>query len=267
MGRFSQAGLIVIALVAMAGCSDSKAAKMGQAKGPPVSTTGFFDAPKSTVKDPKAKAIVEAMYAAYAACKTYQDTGTVNFEGSTATFETRFKRPYQFYFEFTTAGGIMPPGRHVLWTHGQRTKYSGAFFGTQYEEDTVLTDMWPAMPGLEAKDQPLGLAIASFTGISYRSAHTVPRMLFPVSCKDGMNYATMPDFVYEGTKTDRSVECDVLFGKEWGERIWVDKKTHLLWRVETDQSMGGMRFVSSTVYSPKVDAEIKDEQLTFVPPK
>jgi outer membrane lipoprotein-sorting protein len=267
MGRLSQIALVVVAFVATTGCSGSKAAKAEQAKGPQVSTAGFFDAPKSTVKDPKAKAIVEAMYAAYAACKTYQDTGTVKFENSTVTFETRFKRPYQFYFEFTSAGGFMAPGRHVLWTHGGRTSYSGDVFGMKYEEDTVLTDMWPAMEGLENMDQPLGLAIASFTGISFRSAHTVPRMLFPVSCKEGMNYAVTEDLVYEGTKTDRGVECEVLFGKEWGERIWVDKKTHLLRRVETDMSMAGVRYVTTTVYEPKVDVEIKDEQLTFVPPK
>ena len=267
MGRLSQIALIVVAFVATTGCSDSKAAKAEQAKGTTVSAQGFFTAPVSNIKDPKAKDIVAAMYAAYAACKTYQDTGTVKFDKSTVTFETRFKRPYQFYFEFTRTAGVMPPGRHLLWTHGDRTPYSGDMFGTKYEEDTVLTDMWPEMEVLENKDQPLGLALAAFTGISYRSAHTVPRMLFPVSCKDGMNYAVTEDLAYEGTKTDRGVECEVLFSKEWGERIWVDKKTHLLRRVETDMSMAGARYVTTTVYEPQVDVEIKDEQLTFVPPK
>jgi len=32
-------------------------------------------------------------------------------------------------------------------------------------------------------------------------------------------------------------------------------------------SMAGARYVTSTVYEPQVDVEIKDEQLTFVPPK
>jgi outer membrane lipoprotein-sorting protein len=267
MARTAAIALYVTTLGFLAGCSETEPVDPKVAEAPQSSAAGFFDAPTITIKDARAKEVVGAMYAAYASCKTYMDTGTVKFEDSTAKFETRFKRPYGFYFEFTSTGGPVASGRHVLWTHGDRTKFSGDTFGMKYEEDTVLTDMWPEMPMLGTKDQPLGLAIASFTGISYRSAHTVPRMLFPVSCKETGNYATMPDLVHEGTKSDRGAECDVLFSKEWGERIWIDSKTRLLRRVETDQAVGSMRYVTTTVYSPKVDTEIRDEQLTFVPPR
>jgi len=117
-----------------------------------------------------ARQILTRMAETYANCKTYQDTGIVktSFIGSDrdsveeTRFSTAFVRPDEFRFEYLSKNNSWGFGnRYIIWCKGHE----------------VLT-WWSIDPGTK-REQSLALAVASATGVSSGSAHTIPALLLP----------------------------------------------------------------------------------------
>ena len=128
-----------------------------------------------------------------------------------------------------------------------------------------MADAWYGDSREHEKGETIGMAKAGFTGISLGSAHTVPRMLFPIEIS-GLSFGDMTDMKYEDKATVKGVECDVVFSKKWGTRAWIDSKTHLLRRVFEKSDFEGYTFSDTTDYDPRVNIDIKDELMVFDPP-
>lgn len=263
--------LIFVSMLAVAGsltggCMSStaqpvgKSQSIGQTRADP--TIPGLDH-KNKIVDARARAIVAAMFATYANCRTYSDTGTSVWESTKLTFLTRFKRPDRIYFEFTAEHGNVRPDRFVLWAQGTRKKiWFDGVDGPGYWDDTVLTNSWYGDSGELRKDGSLGMAVAGFTGISSGTAATVPTLLFPKEISM-LCLGDMKDLKVEGTAMDRGVECVVVVSIEHYTRAWVDKESHLLRRIAESYEGEPEQIVE---YLPQTDGAINDELMVFVPP-
>src|SRR6516165_1850998 len=111
--------------------------------------------------------ILAALAETYATCTTYRDTGRVETKfcrpgqrarTSIQPFTTAFVRPNCFRFEFRDRFGDAPDewNRYIVW--------AGA---------GSVRSWWDIQPGVEEVES-LDLALASATGVSGSSAHTVP---------------------------------------------------------------------------------------------
>jgi hypothetical protein len=49
--------------------------------------------------------------------------------------------------------------------------------------------------------------------------------------------------------------------------LWIDKKTFLVRRIDTQTKFGYFRTEKTTTYDPVIDGEITDKMLEFDPPK
>lgn len=269
---------LLLASVCMWGCQSEQPSTEVVADTDSTDNTGFaekfaesfadmvdFDIPPpGEIKDQEAKAVAEAMYAAYAACDTYSDTGTLEHETANMTFKTRYKKPNKIYFEFSGGFGS-PNGPSAYWTKGDRGTSNYDIMGMKgTEEDALLTDYFFSTMKTHEKDWPLSLAIASFTGISMHTGMTVPTMIFPDENPTPF-LLSFSDLVYEGTETIRGTECDVLYSEGWTERFWVDRETHLLMRVTNRFFMYDEPII--TEYWPVVNEEIDDGDMVFDVPR
>ena len=119
-------------------------------------------------------AILDEMLNTYAECKSYSDSGsaitktvTKGAKGKSGDqvdekpFTTAFVRPGRLRFEYKDLSGIVDgkPTRYILWTDGDEVK------------------VWQRGQSQVQKKGSLEMAIGGFTGISGRSAATVPSML------------------------------------------------------------------------------------------
>ena len=218
------------------------------------------------IEDPKAKAVVDDMYNAYLNCKTYTDSGIVTSGDSIVEFSTSFRRPGGLLIKFA-GKNFVRTGQFVLWISGEQKKIEYTDFnGQQAEESAWPTDTWSEDVKLHRKDLTLSFATSAFTGISLGATTNVPQMLFPGEVT-GREYGQIKDLVYQGTEDDRGVECDVLSSEKEGEKIWIDKSTHLLRHTYKESLFLGERFVFDTLYSPHFDTTVTDDSLSFDPPK
>ncbi|MEX2242447.1 MAG: hypothetical protein WD716_01235 [Fimbriimonadaceae bacterium] len=221
---------------------------------------------ENSIVDKQAKAVVERMYAAYARCKTYTDTGTFVSEDNRMTFVTRYKRPDRIYFEFTAKNNARD-GRFVYWStadrhDAQRRSHHGGFPTTV--KNVLHGNAWYGDSGELEKDETLDMIVAGFTGISMGTGTTLTTMLFPGEVTSRC-FSNMKDLVVEGTAMDRGVLCDVVYSEENLIRAWIDKESHLLRRVSERFDPADSEMV--TQYEPKVDVVIDDRHLVFAPPR
>src|SRR5437016_6146406 len=117
----------------------------------------------------RAQEILLAMHLKYAAMRSYQDRGLVlrkfpnKPDADETTFETFFRRPDRFRFEWTTHHPYLGL-RHlrtyrVIWSNG-----TGAF-------------LYSDRDGKAEPQESLRMAVAGATGVSSCAAHTVSSML------------------------------------------------------------------------------------------
>jgi outer membrane lipoprotein-sorting protein len=202
------------------------------------------------LRDGKASQIFQAMQETYASCRTYSDTGSMKSEGDNITFITRFHRPTKFYFEFNELTD--EKSRYVLWCPGSAQPGSGAY---------LETHTWDTRD--RSKDStPLGRAFAGFTGISRGTACNIPGMILPGEIGMG-NIPRITDISFERSESIRGELCDVIASKDEDVKLWVSKRTHLIWHIVEGQ--GKAAEVSD--YSPTVNQEIPDSLFAFTPPK
>jgi outer membrane lipoprotein-sorting protein len=206
----------------------------------------------------KAEDVLGRMAKAYAACKSYQDSGNVKTVFVWADrnrtvekpFTTAFVRPDRFRFEYKEKEGGGPERRHIVWRKGKEVQ-----------------TWWDVQPGVE-KPESLEIALAGATGVSGMSAHTVPALLLPKEV-GGRRLTDITEAKrIDDAKLDK-VDCFCIEGKFGGNPItlWIDQKTFLVRRIDAQQKFDDFRTETTTTYDPAIDEEIPDKKLEFDPPK
>ena len=206
-----------------------------------------------------AKEVVERMAKTYASCKTYRDSGIVRTVFIQAgrdhivekPFSTVFVRPDRFRFEYKEKElGNRREYRYIVWRKGKDVQ-----------------TWWDVAPGIE-KPQSLGSALAGATGVSGGSAHTVPALLIP----DEVGGRRLTDITeakrIEDAKLNK-VDCFRIQGQFVGSpmTLWVDKKTFLVRRIDSQIKFDNFSTQETTTYKPVIDGEVTDKMLEFDPPK
>ncbi len=223
-----------------------------------------IEADKATARE-----IVARMENAYRTCKSYADTGSVKTvlftqEGGSRVdekpFTTVFVRPDRFRFEYTLKFPI--PGamaqRHIIWAQG----------------DEVRT-WWDIQPGVK-KEASLAMAIATATGVSGGSAHTIPVLLMPDRL-GGSRITELQNVERIADSQSDGVDCYRVEGirpalNSQPVTLWISKDTSLIHRIDetrqfpkTDEHPP-FRTETTTTYPPKVDIEVAEDDLAFNAP-
>jgi outer membrane lipoprotein-sorting protein len=205
----------------------------------------------------KAQDVLDRMAKVYAGCKSYRDSGVVktvfiqdaNNHTVEKPFTTAFVRPDRFRFEYKEKQDGQER-RYLVWRKGKEVQ-----------------TWWDIKPGIE-KPESLDLALAGATGVSGVSAHTVPALLLPNEV-GGRRLTDMTGAKrIEDAKLDK-VDCFRIEGKyaDSPMTLWIDKKTFLVRRIDSQQKFGNFRTEATTTYDPVTDDEIPDKKLEFDPPK
>ncbi len=218
---------------------------------------------------PSADDVINKMRAAYAALASYSDKGTITTEdqpvGATmtterSTFVTRFKRPKQFYFEFTKDPKVGNE-RYIIWCPGD-----------------IFSTWWSSSQATAAYAQGEGqnaFAVAEFPTAG--SALLVPPLLFGANNLHGP-LVDLAAATLTGTDSINGRTAHVLSAKvkvnHWSDTtrattIWVDTQTYLVTKIVEDTPTGlgsAVERVIATfepVTSPRLDAA----EFSFAPPK
>jgi hypothetical protein len=175
--------------------------------------------------------LLRRMADAYASARTYVDTGAVLKGASRVTFSTTFERPAWFRFEFRDDQGR--PRRIVCRNEAMADLLRGK-----------------ARTGVAS----LELAIATVTGVSGLSAHTVPRLLMPDRVR-GWSVDRLGKAVHEGEDEVGNVRCRRLAGRSSSGQamtVWIGVEDDLLRRV----LLGSPDEAATTTYRPIKDGPV-----------
>lgn len=226
-------------------------------------------------------AALRACARVYANCSSYSDKGAVRYPvvdklgettwEDTVRFRTAFVRNGVFRFEFLRRPcGRQKADRTLVWFDGNEAK----FWWTLQPEKIDVSD--------------LGFAIASATGVSHGSAHTIPRMLLPRLVRgrnicQPTNLTSLEDSEIDGNVCLRigykhsyeHIPCEEEL--KWYEEnqhplppstitidevYWIDRLTFLLRRID-DMKDGAID--GRTDYSPSLNRLIPESALVFDP--
>lgn len=206
----------------------------------------------------KASDILKRVAKTYEGCKSYSDTGVVKTVFVQATgnrttmkfFQTAFVRPGRFRFEYVEQQN----GRgdqYIVWRDGKRVE-----------------TWWDVKPGVE-KSESLRMALAGATGVSGRSAQTVPNLLLPTEVWGGRFTDTLADAKRVENADLGLTECFRVEGKlgDLPQTYWIDKETFLVRRIDSSMKFPNFRTEDTTTYDPIVNEEVPDKALEFNPPK
>ena len=196
------------------------------------------------------RTLLSRMARAYSGCRSYTDTGTVTTVlaaggrswAEERTFRTAFVRSGPFRFEFTDRGT-----RHILWRAGSEVRmWWGA--GSRVEAATSLND-----------------AIAEATGVSGRTALTIPLLLMPGEVR-GRRLTEIDEPIRLPDALADHVPCYRIQGRMAGMRVvvWVDQGLLLVRRIEEDLP-AGIGHNQTTTYDPVLNQEVAAGLLTFDP--
>jgi outer membrane lipoprotein-sorting protein len=212
-------------------------------------------------------AILGQMAQVYADCKTYCDSGTstTDFLGKNPfqeklDFKTAFRRPQDFRFEYREKLGIAPGVDNRMITH------------MIIHRDRSGTCLWWSVTGKEDAES-LGMAIAAATGVSSRTAHTVPNLLMAAEIGgrgflQDRNWTLLPESEHDGHACFRVSHKT---GHEDTETLLIDKTSLLLLRIEEAKTIEGKRgrfkTERTTTYVPQFDVDIPEADLVFDAPE
>jgi hypothetical protein len=221
---------------------------------------------------PEARALLERSRAAYAALRSYADTGVVITEeqlpGAPAvverhTFTTYYRAPRQFFFDFNKdpkAGGE----RFVIWCAGEEfnTWWSTTGVHEKYErgrgELAFATGSLPTK-GAALQIPPLLFSQAGLQGplMSFKEPRLAGteevggRRCYKVIAEMSLSYGT--GYV----------------GEERATTVWIDAETLLVRKVFQDTPRGGMAGAVSrvtTTFEPQADPDLDDARFRFAVP-
>jgi outer membrane lipoprotein-sorting protein len=206
----------------------------------------------------KAQDVLDRMAKAYANCKSYRDSGivrTVFFEATgihtrERRFATAFVRTDRFRFEYEEKLLDGRDFRCIVWRKGKDVQ-------TWWSVDSALD-----------KPGSLDSAVAQIAGVSAGSAHTIPTLLLP----NDITGRRLTDIIEAKRAKDAKlgkVDCfriDGDFVAGTPMTIWIDKKTFLVRRIDSQHKLDKIRAEETTTYDPVFDKEIPDKNLRFDPP-
>lgn len=201
--------------------------------------------------------MIEETAAVYKNCKSYLDEGevvTVFFKDTgkridRQPFKTAFIRHDRFRFEFREQD--RDPGQYIVWAKGNDVR-----------------TWWHIGPRLE-KSKDLGLALAGATGVSGGSAHTIPALLLPDEV-GGWSLRHLDKIRFTDQERSKGVLYNILDAQENNGdpvRIWIAADTKLVCKILSENKFPDFRTESTTIYKPKVNLDIANEDLEFNPPK
>jgi len=206
-----------------------------------------------------ASQVLDQMVNIYRTCKTYRDTGvvrTVYLQGGSQRtqerpFSTAFARPDSFRFQFTDTSPNGEKNIYIVWQQGSDVR-----------------TWWNISDPNEKRSSSLDLAIAGATGVSGRSAHTVPILLLPQvikgrSLKDLTEPKRLEDAPCGGGMCAR-IE-GVFSGDE--HTLWIDLGTFLLRRIDSGHTFPAFQTTETTSYEPVINEAIGPDLLAFGPPQ
>jgi outer membrane lipoprotein-sorting protein len=206
--------------------------------------------------------VLEKSRAAYAALRSYSDTGTVVIEYGTSrdkhTFQTYFRAPRFFYFEFTKANNT---DKYVVWS------------------DDAAFHSWWKTTGV-TNDYPKENGIGAFTTGSVPtkgSLSQISELLFPnFSIVGTIN--EFADGAPAGTEMVNGRMCYKVAGvsrSTYGATghvvnvrrttIWIDVETLLIRKVLEDWSDASRVDRRITTFEPRENPPINDSQFQFNP--
>ena len=201
-----------------------------------------------------ARDVLDRMARTYAGCRSYYDSGVVKtlFVGASGSrtveraFTTAFVRPDRFRFEFKETQGDGEAIRYIVWRRG-----------------TEVYKWWDFWSVVERRET-LNLALAGASGVSGGSAHSVPALLLP----NEVGGRRLTDMTAAKRLEDAEldmVDCYRIEGKLGDSRrtLWIDKKTFLLRRIDTQAEFRDFRTVRTTTYDPVIDEGCPEEMLEF----
>ncbi|HLX68487.1 MAG TPA: hypothetical protein VKV04_02565 [Verrucomicrobiae bacterium] len=232
--------------------------------------------------------ILEAVSQVYAACATYLDSGQVTTRFiypddcspriSVRPFTTAFHRPDRFRFEFRSRFKAKDPWqRYIVWADGE-----------------LVRTWWDIKRGVQ-EPASVALALAGATGVSGGSAHTIPDLLMPDRV-GGRRLTELAELMSLGDETLGGGDCCRLSGRfppipidpaeeekriqetialvgrrpERAEhsplRLWIDRSTLLIRRIEETKQFETFRSEETTDYEPAVGVSLSDAELQFGAP-
>jgi hypothetical protein len=173
----------------------------------------------------KPEEILEQCGVRYEQCRTYSDSGFVDFEAKFGKerieFRTLFRRPDYYSFEWQDYG----PRR------GKSEEFSTLW---SQEGETVTLYRW----GLEVEDN-LRLAIAGVTGCSAGVASIVSSLLMREMRADTKHLLELTDLQLLRMEDLDGDECYVLGGSLWAggdHKLWISTSNLGVRRVHSDRS-------------------------------
>jgi hypothetical protein len=141
--------------------------------------------------------VLERMAAVYASARTYTDRGIVTTTFihpgkrriNRLPFMTTFERPHRFRYEFTDESA-----RLVIW-----------------QEVPPAKMFWTVIGRVETRE--LRMALAAATGISGKSAMTIPRLLIPELAEGSWGATDLKDALQIGQELIEGIPCFLIQGR------------------------------------------------------
>jgi len=197
--------------------------------------------------DPSPQQLLALMAQTYQTSRSYRDTGVATialpFGTEERPFRTAFVRPDKFRFEFADRGK-----RYILWRSGSQVR-----------------TWWDLDRGVQTVDS-LEIAVAGATGVSARTAHTIPALLMPNEI-GGRRLSELSSLSRLPDEAVGPTPCYRIQGHVAGstQTIWLEKTSYLVRRIEEVLPPGlGTR---TTAYYPVLNDSIADDLLAFMPGK
>jgi outer membrane lipoprotein-sorting protein len=217
-----------------------------------------------------AQDVVRRSQAAYAALRSYADTGSVDTEFGPPnavlrehhTFRTLFRAPRRFLFDFVKQDAA---DRFVVWGDDEA-------FHTWWQA-TGVADVYPKGQG--------GAAFVAGGQPTLNSLMVLSPWLFPQAELDGA-LTEFGDATLAGTDAINGHSCYKLLGvgksvyRQSGHvvnvrkmSVWIDAETLLVRRVFEDTADGSAAYVNrfTTTFDPQANPTLADARFAFAPPK
>lgn len=212
--------------------------------------------------------VLARSHAAYAALKSYADTGTVVQEYGTSsvsrhTFRTYYRAPRQFYFEFTE-GQADGGSRTVIWCEGADFQSWGS--------ETGVHSVYPRGQGASA-----------FVSASYPTSGSATQIASMLFASAGLisTLTELADMTADGTEVINGRTAHKLTGIARSmyrtgyttnvrrTTVWIDAETLLVRRVFEDTPKGtpaGRRQRVTTTFEPHANPTLDDSRFKFAVP-
>jgi hypothetical protein len=204
-----------------------------------------------------AQRVLLTMARAYGTCLSYRDTGLVRTtylkpNGKRTVlkpFSTAFVRPDRFRFEYREPRAQGKQSRCIVWRQRKKVR--------TWED---------ARPGAQGPGS-LATALAAAARGSGGSAHTVPAMLMRIEVGGGRPVELERMRRIEDRMLGK-VDCYLVQGRydDAPATFWVEKRTGLLWRIDSQHDFGTFRTQETTTYKPSFNAAIPPTLLAFNAP-